>query len=77
MPDRQVDHLLIGGGLASANCAEALREGGADGSLMIVGRELDPPYDRPPCSKGYLQGKQSRDEPLRHPDDWYASRQVR
>ena len=76
MPDRQVDHLLIGGGLASANCAEGLREGGADGSVMIVGRELDPPYDRPPCSKGYLQGKQSRDETLLHPDDWYQSQKV-
>jgi len=76
MSERRVDHLLIGGGLASASCAEALREGGADGSVMIVGRELDPPYDRPPCSKGYLQGKQSREETLLHPDDWYRSQQI-
>jgi len=76
LPDLHVDHLLVGGGLASANCAEALREGGADGSILIVGRELDPPYDRPPCSKGYLQGKQTRDETLLHPDAWYESQQI-
>lgn len=76
MPDRHFDQLLIGGGLASVSCAEALREGGADGSILIVGREPDPPYDRPPCSKGYMQGNQSRDETLLHPDDWYESKRV-
>ena len=56
MGRRQVDHLLIGGGLASANCARWLREGGGEGSILLVSREPDPPYNRPPLSKGYLQG---------------------
>ena len=42
MSRRKVDHLLIGGGLASANCARWLREEGADGSVLLVGREFDP-----------------------------------
>jgi 3-phenylpropionate/trans-cinnamate dioxygenase ferredoxin reductase component len=74
--DREVDYLLIGGGLASGNCARWLRESGADGSILLVGREPDLPYDRPPLSKGYLQGKESRADALFHTADWYAERQI-
>jgi 3-phenylpropionate/trans-cinnamate dioxygenase ferredoxin reductase subunit len=58
--DRHVDALLIGGGAASHACAVALRERGFSGSVLLVGRELDPPYDRPPCSKEYLRGERER-----------------
>src|SRR4051812_5115117 len=64
MADRHVDHLLIGGGIASAACAQALRDEGAAGSVLLVGRELDPPYHRPPATKGYLQGRESKDDAL-------------
>jgi 3-phenylpropionate/trans-cinnamate dioxygenase ferredoxin reductase subunit len=73
---RKVDYLLIGGGLAAANCARWLREEGADGSVLLVGREPDPPYNRPPLSKGYLQGKESRDEVLFRPDDWWGEQDI-
>jgi 3-phenylpropionate/trans-cinnamate dioxygenase ferredoxin reductase subunit len=76
MADRHVDHLLIGGGLAAGNCARWLRESGAEGSIVLVGREPDPPYDRPPCSKEYLQGKASRAETLFRPPEWYEEQQV-
>ena len=56
MAERAVDYLLVGGGMASANCARWLREEGADGSVLLVGREPDPPYNRPPLSKGVLTG---------------------
>ena len=68
MADRSVDVLLIGGGLASANCARWLREEGFEGPVLLVGREPDPPYNRPPCSKGYLQGKESREDALLPPE---------
>jgi 3-phenylpropionate/trans-cinnamate dioxygenase ferredoxin reductase subunit len=73
---RQVDHLLIGGGLASANCARWLREAGSDGSILLVGREPDPPYNRPPLSKGYLQGKDSREDALFRPDEWWEEQRI-
>ncbi len=76
MAERQVDYLLIGGGLAAGNCARWLRDSGADGSILLVGREADLPYNRPPCSKGYLRGQESRDEILFRPADWYATQQV-
>ena len=71
MAVREVDHLLIGGGIAAANCARTLREEGADGAILLVGREPDPPYNRPPLSKGYLQGGEDRASALFRPDDWW------
>jgi 3-phenylpropionate/trans-cinnamate dioxygenase ferredoxin reductase component len=73
---RRVDHLLIGGGLAAANCARWLREAGGDGSVLLVGREPDPPYNRPPLSKGYLQGKESREDALFRPDEWWTEQEI-
>ncbi|MCW2997348.1 MAG: oxidoreductase [Solirubrobacterales bacterium] len=60
MSERSVDVLLIGGGIAAATAARTLREEGFTGSVLLVGRELDPPYHRPPVTKGYLQGKESK-----------------
>jgi 3-phenylpropionate/trans-cinnamate dioxygenase ferredoxin reductase subunit len=76
MADRHVGHLLIGGGLASANCARWLRESGADGDVLLVGREPDPPYNRPPCSKGYLQGAESRESTYFRPDEWWGEQHI-
>lgn len=76
MAEREVDYLLIGGGLASGNCARWLREEGADGSILLVGREPDLPYNRPECSKGYLQGKESREDTFFRAPDWYKEQRV-
>jgi 3-phenylpropionate/trans-cinnamate dioxygenase ferredoxin reductase subunit len=76
MPDRKVDYLLIGGGLASANCARWLREEGAEGTIALVGREPDPPYNRPECSKGYLRGEEQREEAYFRPNEWWSEQHV-
>jgi 3-phenylpropionate/trans-cinnamate dioxygenase ferredoxin reductase subunit len=76
MSAREVEFLLIGGGLASANCARWLRESGAEGEILLVGREPDAPYNRPECSKGYLRGEESREEPLFRPADWWDEQKV-
>jgi 3-phenylpropionate/trans-cinnamate dioxygenase ferredoxin reductase component len=60
--DRDVDVLIVGAGGAGSACAEALREGGFGGSVLMVGRDVDPPYDRPYCSKEYLRGELAREE---------------
>jgi 3-phenylpropionate/trans-cinnamate dioxygenase ferredoxin reductase component len=73
---REVEFLLIGGGLASANCARWLRESGAEGEILLVGREPDPPYNRPECSKGYLRGEETREEPLFRPNEWWAEQGI-
>ena len=78
MADRSVDYLLIGGGLAAANCARWLREeGGADGgSILLVGREPDAPYNRPPLSKGFMRGEESREDTLFRPDAWWKEQNI-
>ena len=76
MADRHFDYVLVGGGLAAGNCARWLRESGADGQILLIGREADLPYNRPPCSKGYLQGKESRSDTLFRPPEWYDEQQI-
>ena len=56
MPDRKVDYLLIGGGLASANCARWLREEGAEGEILLVGPRARPAVQPP----GLLEGLPAR-----------------
>ena len=56
MADREVDFLLVGGGVASAQCAAELRKRGAEGSILLVGREPRPAL-RPPAA---LQGVPAR-----------------
>jgi 3-phenylpropionate/trans-cinnamate dioxygenase ferredoxin reductase component len=67
LSDRRADVLVVGAGAAGASCAAELRALGFDGSVLLVGRELDPPYERPPISKEYLSSSSSR--PLAVPDD--------
>jgi 3-phenylpropionate/trans-cinnamate dioxygenase ferredoxin reductase subunit len=74
--DRKVDHLLIGGGLAAANCARWLREEGGSGSILLVGREPDPPYNRPPLTKTYLRGEDSREDALFRPPEWWEEQRI-
>src|SRR3954470_21034427 len=76
MADRETDILLIGGGIASARAAATLREEGFDGSILLAGRELDPPYHRPPASKGYLRGHESKADALVHPEGWWEEQRV-
>jgi len=76
LPDRRVDFLLIGGGMASAHCAAELRRRGADGSILIVGREPEPPYERPPLSKEYLRGEAGRADAYVNPPAWYEENEV-
>ncbi|MGW3243955.1 NAD(P)/FAD-dependent oxidoreductase [Streptomyces sp. NPDC001070] len=68
--------MIVGAGLAAGKAAEALREHGYDGRIVIVGDEREKPYLRPPLSKGYLLGKEARDSIYVHPDDWYDKHDV-
>ena len=71
-----VEYLLIGGGMAGGNCAAELRKQGADGEIMLVGREPEIPYERPPLSKEYLRGEATREDAHVNPADWYEQNGV-
>lgn len=69
-------HIIVGGGLAGAKAAEALREKGFEGRIVLFGAEDRLPYERPPLSKDYLAGKKTLDEFTVQTADWYAEHQV-
>jgi 3-phenylpropionate/trans-cinnamate dioxygenase ferredoxin reductase component len=75
MVPKRVEYLLIGG-FASGYCAAELRKGGADGDILLVGREPEPPYERPPLSKEYLRGDSKREDAYVNPVSWYAENGV-
>lgn len=70
------EFLIIGGGLAGARAAEALRREGFDGGIALIGEERLRPYLRPPLSKDYLQGKADQESLFVHPADWYRGHNV-
>jgi 3-phenylpropionate/trans-cinnamate dioxygenase ferredoxin reductase subunit len=69
-------HVIVGAGMAGAKAAEALRAEGFGGPVVLIGDEGERPYERPPLSKGYLQGKDAREQIYVHPRQWYAEHDV-
>lgn len=62
--------------MASAHCAAELRKRGAEGSIVLVSREPEPPYERPPLSKEYLRGDAERADAYVNPPSWYEENGV-
>ena len=64
---RQV--VVVGAGLGGLTVAEELRRLGFGGSVVVVGAEAEPPYDRPPLSKEVLKGTRANPPLLREPKE--------
>jgi len=60
-------YVIVGASLAGASAAQALREAGFTGPVVLIGEEGEQPYERPGLSKGYLMGKDERDKLDVHP----------
>lgn len=72
----QCDVLIIGGGHAGAHVAITLRQKGFKGTLTIISEDPELPYERPPLSKGYLDGTFASNRLyLRKPEFW-SDRQI-
>ncbi len=65
-PNNADTFVIVGGGGAGEFAAEAMREGGFTGKIVMLTASTDTPYDRPNCSKDYLQGEA--------PDEWMPLR---
>ncbi|KHL24820.1 pyridine nucleotide-disulfide oxidoreductase [Croceibacterium mercuriale] len=70
------DVVIVGTGHAGAQAAIALRQHGFAGSILLVGRDRDLPYERPPLSKEYLTGTKSFERMLIRPPAFWAERQI-
>jgi|SRR4051794_23352720 len=75
MADRRT-HVIVGAGMAGAKAAQALRENGFDGGIVLVGDERELPYERPPLSKDHLRGESPLEKAHVHPEDFYATNDI-
>lgn len=68
--------IIVGSGHGGAQAAIALRQAGYEGSIAMVGRDAEPPYERPPLSKEYLAREKSFDRILIKPAAFWADKGV-
>ena len=50
-------YLIVGGGMTADAAAHGIRELDRDGTIGLVSAESDPPYNRPPLTKGLWKGE--------------------
>jgi 3-phenylpropionate/trans-cinnamate dioxygenase ferredoxin reductase subunit len=70
------DIVIVGTGHGGAQAAIALRQQGFEGSILMIGRDGEPPYERPPLSKDYLAGEKPFERMLIRPAEFWAERHV-
>lgn len=70
------DVVIVGAGHGGAQCAIALRQNGFTGSIAIIGREPEPPYERPPLSKEYFAGEKTFDRLYIRPLQFWQDKEV-
>jgi 3-phenylpropionate/trans-cinnamate dioxygenase ferredoxin reductase component len=68
--------VIVGGGHGGAQAAIALRQNGFAGTITIIGRETEPPYERPPLSKDYLAGEKEFERIYIRPPAFWEERQI-
>jgi 3-phenylpropionate/trans-cinnamate dioxygenase ferredoxin reductase component len=68
--------VIVGASLTGAKAAEALREEGFEGRVVLLGAEPQRPYERPPLSKDYLRGESDVEKAYVHPESFYGEREI-
>lgn len=70
------DAVIVGAGHGGAQAAIALRQNGFTGSILVIGREPELPYERPPLSKEYLARDKTFERIMIRPAAFWADKQV-
>ena len=70
------DVVIVGTGHGAAQAAIALRQQGHEGSIVMIGRDSVPPYERPPLSKEYLAGDKPFERIMIRPEKFWADKGV-
>ncbi len=70
------DVVIVGTGHGGAQAAIALRQQGFTGSIVMIGRDNAPPYERPPLSKEYLAGDKSFERIMIRPEKFWADKNI-
>jgi 3-phenylpropionate/trans-cinnamate dioxygenase ferredoxin reductase component len=50
-------YLIVGGGMTADAAVQGIREVDSTGTIGLISADTDPPYDRPPLTKGLWKGK--------------------
>lgn len=72
----QADVIIVGTGHGGAQAAIALRQAGFEGSILMLGRDSEPPYERPPLSKEYFAGDKPFERIMIRPVQFWADKSV-
>ncbi|MCA1661226.1 MAG: FAD-dependent oxidoreductase [Novosphingobium sp.] len=72
----QADAVIVGAGHGGAQAALSLRQHGFEGSILMIGREPEPPYERPPLSKEYLAREKPFERLLLRPAQVWADKRI-
>jgi len=72
----RADVVIVGSGHGGAQAAIALRQNGFTGSVLMVSRDREPPYERPPLSKEYLAGHKPFERILIRPRQFWDDKQI-
>ena len=70
------DIVIVGTGHGGAQAAIALRQAGHEDSILMVSRDRNPPYERPPLSKDYLAGEKPFEKILIRPEKFWTDRGI-
>ncbi len=73
---KRFDVAIVGTGHGGAQAAITLRQLKFRGSIALIGREPDPPYERPPLSKDYLAGEKEYQRLLIRPPAFWGERGI-
>src|SRR5215212_2584928 len=76
MAVREVEFVIVGGGVAAAKAAEGLRAAGGEGAAVVLTAEPELPYERPLLSKAFLRGEAGRETTRTHDEAWYRDHEV-
>ncbi len=70
------DVVIVGTGHGGAQAAIALRQNGFEGSIQMIGRDPNPPYERPPLSKEYLAGEKPFERIMIRPVKFWEDKNI-
>ena len=68
--------IIVGGGNAALQAADTLRRSGFEGQLTLFSEEAYLPYQRPPLSKKFLEGKLAQERLFLRPESYYTKRDI-
>ncbi|HZT95796.1 MAG TPA: FAD-dependent oxidoreductase [Chloroflexota bacterium] len=76
MSPLNVDVAIVGTGAVGDATAMGLRRFGFDGSIVLLGAEAEPPYDRTYLSKQFLRGDASQEKLMLRPPGEYERQRI-